>query len=1008
MILRAIEGLRDRSGSSAIAISKWIRDRYPVHETKYKSLVSAALKAATGSGKLVKVKASFKLSAKELRRRQNVAQKEKRQKRDEGKRSTDGPLDDLEVAAWMRDRGQPPPPLPFPDLALVLSPPAAAGDVLSVAEFCRAFDEALFCSSPKYRRRKRRFAVSVLDLDAALSVLPLEHDELELPPLLERLALALLRIVCGRDVCDGSPTDREHFLGHAQNRSVWGHSLNAVTWPDILRRHLAAERRFRHRVRDACPLVDPGVPLFHASSKHSTRLVPWASAASPPEISPPKKSSKRPTSKRCARTFPFDPTPLRGDDDTLAEALLAYCDDGQAFGELRPELCAALLRALVDDALQTPAVQRTLRDCEAVFEARTRQHRAAFQAKKRIERAVQTCGGSASAASDVAGNDKDSLKGKSKKELEAMLEEAKGELDVATKSLREASTTTHCLRREPLGSDRYHSYYWRLSSLDETVTISRDDPGGTSGVGPKQCRLRRIAVRLHACDERFESVYSPWCCFGASDITLPDSLDDRGRREAKLARAIAHEQSLMPGAASSEIKAKAAHDERVRVANAARDRLAVVLARPPPRKSSAACLPWPGPLPKSTALAALASDDAVEDDDDDEDDEVPRSASEAEAMPRRSSRIVVMRAVTASLADLQASEKREAQLRAEARATKKKESLYDDDDPPARHEESEDDVARRAQAAFDLAAPWRWPHATLAIGIEALRHDLDDILVRLEALANADDAPAATQSNEPQQPFSVRDALRALCSDTLKAEATMTSLLTPHDADDTQPLQDPTGADDGADDRPEEADVDWIERDRLSEDDYYELIGACSDVPSWRSLWRNAVGSCQEGPASLESSAARFATLFGALAQAVERHTPPLEARAKVAARLLLENTPTPKQQHALTPAVFVPSEPTDVIVWARVRGYPWWPARQYRPIGHSFQQALEARQATLVVFVSETAQYLLDQSCLAPFTGDAEDPHMPKNAKSTTKGLATALKLARTAYERCKQEPAH
>ncbi|KAJ8605331.1 hypothetical protein CTAYLR_002378 [Chrysophaeum taylorii] len=886
MAMRAVEQLKDRSGSSAVAISKWIKARYPVHATKYKQSVSAALKSAVAAGKLVKVKASFKLSAKEARARQGKPKK----------KAEPEAVDDLEVAARAREKGDKVPARPFPDFALVLSPPIAAKSVLGVAEFCRVlFHEPLL--------GRGRESVSVLDLDAALSVLPTDQT----PPLLERLALALLRLVCGRDLEDGAPTDaaEDACAGHAQNRRIWGHALNAVTWPDILRRHLGAERRFRQRVRDAYPPSDNHKPLSQTYGKSAARLVPSPS---------PKKK------KRCARYFPFeDSPPARGDDDVLADALDAYCDAKTSFSRLRPEHAAALLHTLVDDALATPAVQRVLRESEAVLEARAKQHRAAAMARRKIERAIlqKNGGGQQQQQQQQQTGDADAdaaLGNKSGKELEEMLETATQELEAATAALDAATTRTHCLRRDPLGSDRYFSHYWRLASLDETV-CARD--------GAKN-RLRRLAVCLHPCDERYDAVYSPWCCFDlVSDPALIETLDDRGEREATLSAALREDDAL--ARAKKEKGGASSYEARLVVATAARDRLAVVVARPPPPNSSAATLPWPGapPPPKPP---------------DDEEGDKPE--------PRRSSR----RKPDDDDDD------------AAANKGKKARGTPNDDDT------SRAAIEKRAEIAAELAAPWRWQHDSIRKGLEAVRVDLDAILARLDAIAHGEGEGEGEGTPPADRPAVT---LGLLCADALRAEACLASFLKTGDEYDADDEEDDeyykaTTSNGGAVD-----DLDWIERDAVSEDDYYELCGACSEIKEWRNLWRAAVDSCAREDPDAEATTSRFASLFGVLAQAVERRAPALEARAKAAAKLLLPTDETTRRKRhqpvAVAGAVFLPSEPTTSFFWARIRGYPWWPARAYRPTNAAFVEALEARNVTLIVFVGESIQYLLDTSALAP-----------------------------------------
>ena len=56
MVQEAIKDLKDRTGSSTVAIAKWVESKYTLPDTFKKSL-STALKKMTEDGKLVKVKA---------------------------------------------------------------------------------------------------------------------------------------------------------------------------------------------------------------------------------------------------------------------------------------------------------------------------------------------------------------------------------------------------------------------------------------------------------------------------------------------------------------------------------------------------------------------------------------------------------------------------------------------------------------------------------------------------------------------------------------------------------------------------------------------------------------------------------------------------------------------------------------------------------------------------------------------------------------------------------------
>ena len=153
----------------------------------------------------------------------------------------DGKPDDLDVEISARQElGYEPPPVVKTKPLLSLAPADCASDAVCVAEFCERFDVVALGG------QTGRSRLTLAELDAALAALP-DPRGWRTPPLLARLALALLRVVCGRDPATGDvPSDprvfnlceNELFVGHRQNRRVWGHALNALTWADIFRRHL--------------------------------------------------------------------------------------------------------------------------------------------------------------------------------------------------------------------------------------------------------------------------------------------------------------------------------------------------------------------------------------------------------------------------------------------------------------------------------------------------------------------------------------------------------------------------------------------------------------------------------------------------------------------------------------------------------------------------------------------------------------------------------------------------
>ena len=61
MVKEAILALKEKSGSSPVAIHKFLAAKYKEVPTNFKKILGLQLKKFSASGKLVKVKASFKL-----------------------------------------------------------------------------------------------------------------------------------------------------------------------------------------------------------------------------------------------------------------------------------------------------------------------------------------------------------------------------------------------------------------------------------------------------------------------------------------------------------------------------------------------------------------------------------------------------------------------------------------------------------------------------------------------------------------------------------------------------------------------------------------------------------------------------------------------------------------------------------------------------------------------------------------------------------------------------------
>ncbi|QDZ20215.1 histone H1/5 [Chloropicon primus] len=74
MVKAAIVALKDRTGSSAVAIAKYLDGNYKLPDT-YKKSLSLTLKKLVESGKLVKVKASYKLGSLKTEPKKKVVKK---------------------------------------------------------------------------------------------------------------------------------------------------------------------------------------------------------------------------------------------------------------------------------------------------------------------------------------------------------------------------------------------------------------------------------------------------------------------------------------------------------------------------------------------------------------------------------------------------------------------------------------------------------------------------------------------------------------------------------------------------------------------------------------------------------------------------------------------------------------------------------------------------------------------------------------------------------------------
>uniref|UniRef100_A0A7S2CLH6 PWWP domain-containing protein n=1 Tax=Octactis speculum TaxID=3111310 RepID=A0A7S2CLH6_9STRA len=183
-------------------------------------------------------------------------------------------------------------------------------------------------------------------------------------------------------------------------------------------------------------------------------------------------------------------------------------------------------------------------------------------------------------------------------------------------------------------------------------------------------------------------------------------------------------------------------------------------------------------------------------------------------------------------------------------------------------------------------------------------------------------------------------------------------------------------------------------------DDFLKLTsGPGSHIPETRNGWRLKLKETIKTEAS-------YALLLYTLTDTARRRLPDIEHQANEATQLLNGNAPRAEGPMVSTraAAVMIPSIGTQTMLWARVSGFPWWPARLHTALNPEFERVLKERSEVLIVFVGEAHKYHLPETSVAPFLGNDEDPHMPKQGKSpvTKKELQmainTALSIIRTA----------
>ncbi|KAJ1461957.1 hypothetical protein M885DRAFT_557621 [Pelagophyceae sp. CCMP2097] len=1040
MVACAVDSLRGKgpgkAGASAVAVGKWIAERYTINSAKYKVSIAAALKLAVSKGDLVKHRASYSLSPTQQRIRDAsnglpvVAQLNS--------------VDDLDLEAQLLavDAASVPPRPPCGKLAL-LSPPAAAGPILAVAEFCHAFD-ALLGRVPTPRNGAKSGGPLTFDeLDAALASL---RGASAVPPLLERLVLALLRLVCGRDAFTGDADSRvaleaEQYLyvGHRQNRRLWGHVLNALTWPDVLRRHLGAERRHRARLRAAHQSAAPSAP----------RIEKWAAA----EAEPPQKRSKP-----AALAQPKEPVArteakahAKAQSDAAAAAYASHQHAAAAahfaaaplgaarpapWGPQQPAAPVARLGAaeftLPPPPSQAPAHKVVSRPAAApasnyfhqdyslnhpserpppgtIIQGHGRPQygaapppspRASNGApvplakglpppRKRALNVAKRAGVDAKAtrypyAEAQDGDDwvlaealhdfcdrrvafhalrpeaaaallqtlvDDVLEAPA---LQRAVRDGEALVDALAKAARAAQTQA----KRRVGDDgREVTDRQRAAAVSALDTAQqalaagaaqhavRRDELGDDRAWSRHWRLesdggKRVTVRLSARDAR-RGDRGAWAVFDTPHRldALAKSLEARGAREAVLAERLERDEALPRNGRTKK------EGDAAAPAPSGAQRIADARRCPPPPASRAAALAWP-----------------------DGGDDSPPPARDAPAPARGARRPSPSpRASVASAAS------------------------------PGGLEV--DDFEARAGVAAAAAAPWRSRLARREFALAAYAQELRVTNVRLEGMACGavvDESALAACALESVDAV----ALASLATEALRAEDRLFLFIT-HGTDPGLERRE-EGDDDGeapASPRPPSPvnGGDDVERDEELELEWGALSGPCADDAAMRGAWRDAVADLGRNVSGARDAAsAEFCTLYALLREQVARHVPAIEARVDAAARMLLDDG-APARAAA---AVYVPSAPTADVVWARIRGYPWWPARRHAATRADFSAALQRRQLELVVFFGESVQYCIPTASLADFTGLADDPRLPKPGKASAKGLLEAVRVARLDVE--------
>ncbi|CAM9749075.1 unnamed protein product, partial [Hapterophycus canaliculatus] len=158
-----------------------------------------------------------------------------------------------------------------------------------------------------------------------------------------------------------------------------------------------------------------------------------------------------------------------------------------------------------------------------------------------------------------------------------------------------------------------------------------------------------------------------------------------------------------------------------------------------------------------------------------------------------------------------------------------------------------------------------------------------------------------------------------------------------------------------------------------------ELQGALSTDPAFRETWRKEMLAAR--------TLAGVSMLVYALVTSAAGVLPLLQAQDMQEQALI-------QQDLATNQALHVRCSSTSEIVWARLHGFPWWPALVVKPDGVGFQRSLEETGDRLVVFMNENEQFRVNHRFCKPYIGTTQDDDIMRRASRGNKRMARAIKV--------------